>query len=740
MLLAQAARLGVSFSISGTEVVMERGQATPPLPADLLAALRQHRDAIRALLDDDGNADRAAIRLLSRLGIEAVVPQTVAEALALLAEIEADAAAMHAALPKGRRPRLPWLGLDIETQANPGEPPHPNIRLRRDGRPTIQQPKLNDAPLDIRRASVRLIQLYGGGKRCLVLDTRLVPLALLTDVLTRNLLVIHNAKFELAFFHAAGITLPYYECTMQAAGLLQGVRRRGLDDAASAYLGVSLGKELQTSDWSANVLSKGQIAYAAVDAVIALRLWPKLRAELIAKQRGPAYKLQRDVTRVTMLMEARGIRVDPAALRSHIADWQNARAAASHLLAGMTGRPEPGSKVREMQDLLRSILPIHMIYDWPRTKTGHLSTRRSVLLHHSKQYPAIQHLIDIAAYEKLLDAFGDRLVAKVTKDCRVHASFSVASTKAGRFSSSGPNMQQIPGRRSKSFRESFLAAPDSVLIVGDYSTMELRAAAEVSDDAAMRAVFAMGRDLHREQAAAMVGIALDVVAPEQRNAAKAINFGIIYGAGSKGLAASAWDSYNIVISEAEAQHALDTFMQRFPTYAAWRNTHVAECERLKAIPIGTLGRVIEAAWEAPAIIPRRSFWSRRCDTDGEDDGDDADDPYDENTVTFAPKRARAFRYTLCLNAPIQGACADVIILAMLKVDRALVAAGIDGAHGLVLSVHDELVLDVPADRAGECSRILHDCMVAAFVEVFPNAPTSGLVEVRSGPTWGAAKG
>jgi hypothetical protein len=289
-LLALASEAGAGFRLHGHGVQVDHAAS---LPADLRTALRARR---AELWDHLGGAtlDQPSLDLLAHLGVQFVVPGTVEEALLLLAEIEADSDA-HTPTELCCRPGL--LGLDIETAALPGTERRPPIMLRKDGLPAKYQPALNsDAALDPHRSRIRLVQLYGGGRRCLVLDTDLVPLNVLAPVLHRRTAVAHNAAFELRHLAAAGITLPQFEDTMQATGLLLGVHHRGLDDAAAEYLAIELPKGLQRSDWSAPTLSPGQLAYAAIDAVVAFRLWLKLRIELLNKQRGGAYLLQRDVT------------------------------------------------------------------------------------------------------------------------------------------------------------------------------------------------------------------------------------------------------------------------------------------------------------------------------------------------------------------------------------------------------------------------------------------------------------
>ncbi len=538
------------------------------------------------------------------------------------------------------------------------------------------------------------------------------------------------------------------------------MRRRGLDDAASAYLGIDLPKELQISDWGAAVLSPGQLAYAALDAVVALRVWPKMRTELIEKRRGSAYVLQRDVTPIVVRMEARGVCFDLVEHRRQMMDWGITLADARQRLVALTRQPPPATP-HKVRALLSTVLDAGTLARWPRTATGQLSTKRAELLHVERTSPVVAQLIAIQAKEKLLNSFGDRLAAKVSPVTgRLHASFNIASTKTGRFSSSDPNLQQIPARKAAGFRACFAAAPGHVFVVGDYSTMELRAAAEIADDPVLRADFAKGADLHRTQAAAMHGIHPDAdlhrtqaaamhgihpdkVTDAQRDAAKAINFGTIYGSGGPGLAASAWVGMGVVISENEATAARDKFLARYRALARWMRTHADACQRCGYIAIGMKGRVIEAAWEATQfskrgqVIKPLSDDNEAADDDAEDTSVDWEGPVGLIGSSHVGAQQHRLRYTLCCNAPIQGSCADVIMLAMIAIDRELREANIDG--GLVLTIHDELVIEAIEDHADKAAALLQRCMELAFVEVFPNAPLNGLVKLGRGRTWSEAK-
>jgi DNA polymerase I-like protein with 3'-5' exonuclease and polymerase domains len=198
---------------------------------------------------------------------------------------------------------------------------------------------------------------------------------------------------------------------------------------------------------------------------------------------------------------------------------------------------------------------------------------------------------------------------------------------------------------------------------------------------------------------------------------------LIYGSGGRGLAQSAWNNYGILLTAEEAETARRALLGRYAGLRAWTDVSFVQSNDRGHIRIGRLGRVIEAAWEKPQQS-RGLFWY-----DDEDAGDDDDERYYGSH--WRPIRLKR---TLCCNAPIQGACADAAMLGLILVDAALQDAGIDG--GLVLFIHDELVVEVPEADAARTQAILIKCMTEAFTEAFPGAPVNGLVETKIASSWG----
>ena len=246
-------------------------------------------------------------------------------------------------------------------------------------------------------------------------------------------------------------------------------------------------------------------------------------------------------------------------------------------------------------------------------------------------------LTEVGIVDKQLSSFGPPL-ADFVRDGRIHASYNVAQAITGRASCSNPNVQQTPAKGDgKRFRALYIAAPGHVLVGGDWSSMELRAAAYISGDVAMTEAFAGGDDLHRLTAASFTGVSPEHVSKAERNAAKAVNFGAVYGMGPHGLVAAAWNNYRLRLELHEAKQRLDAFASAYLQLAMWRREHANICRTRGYVRIGAHadedeGRIYRFAWNA---APKP----------GEKD-------------------RREFCYTQSCNLPVQGACADAAMLAL----------------------------------------------------------------------------
>ena len=403
-------------------------------------------------------------------------------------------------------------------------------------------------------------------------------------------------------------------------------------------------------------------------------------------------------------MEQRGFKLDVEAHARLIEDLEleHRQAAEDYreacIAAGHEGLANAIPRTAALKEaLLKTLLTRDELAYWPKTeKSGAARTRRSDLTRVSHHLP-IKALIKLTKAAKLLETFGPRLALLAPEETRrIHAHYHVAATASGRASCSGPNVQQTP--KDKPFRALFVPEPGNVLVIGDYASMELRAAAHISGDIAMREAFENGLDLHRLTAARMTGKALDDVTPEERKGGKCVNFGSIYGQGADGLIQSAWANFNLILDLAEARAWLDAFATSYPQSARWRREHYEQCVERGYIVIGRdMDRGIGRIWPRSRLGRDESY------------------------------------YTRCCNLPIQGACADASMLALAYADGRLFDAGIEG--GPVAWLHDEIVLEVRADQAGDAASILRQAMIDGFLETFPGAPIEGLVKPHVAASW-----
>ncbi len=352
-----------------------------------------------------------------------------------------------------------------------------------------------------------------------------------------------------------GVEPAEVHCTQQACRLTLGPRSTSLVSAAANYLGVELAKDLQTSDWSAEHLTNDQVRYAARDAVACWRIAQRVLPAL--GRQASAYEIQMLAVPAVVRMELRGLGFDTKAHSRLMNELRQERLilarayieackACGHPKLAEAGIPStPGKK----ESLLTTLLTSEELAAWARTeKSGHLSTRRSELKR-AMHYAPIAALVKLSVVDKALSSFDIGLSARVSPVTgRIHSHYLVAGTVSGRVSCSGPNLQQIP--RDRRFRTLFVPAPGNVLIGADFNLMEMRAAAHTSAEPAMTAALERGDDLHRIVAGEMLNKPPGDVTQEERQAAKAANFGALYGQGPTGLMGSAWTQFGVVMTEA----------------------------------------------------------------------------------------------------------------------------------------------------------------------------------------------
>ncbi|MBV2264749.1 MAG: DNA polymerase I [Thauera sp.] len=431
--------------------------------------------------------------------------------------------------------------------------------------------------------------------------------------------------------------------------------------------------------------------YAAEDADVTLRLHRQLYPQLQALPQLEALyrELEMPVLGVLQRMERTGVLINPFLLSQHSEELGRRL----HVLEGeahtLAGQPFNLGSPKQLGEILFGKLGLPVV---KKTATGQPSTDEEVLEKLAEDYPLPKLLLEHRSLSKLKSTYADKLPRMVDpKTGRVHTSFSQATAVTGRLSSSEPNLQNIPIRtpEGRRIRAAFIAPREHLIVSADYSQIELRIMAHLSDDARLLEAFARGEDVHRATAGEVFGVAPAEVTSEQRRYAKVINFGLIYGMSAHGLAK------NLGIERAAAQAWIDRYFARYPGVAEYMDRTRAEAREQGYVE---------------TVFGRRLYLP-------------------DIRASQAGRRAGAER--AAINAPMQGTAADLIKKAMIATDAWLASSGLKSK--LVLQVHDELVLEVPKAELETIREELPKRMgdVAAL-----KVPL--LVEVGAGDNWDEA--
>ncbi|WP_415258587.1 DNA polymerase I [Thauera phenylacetica] len=431
--------------------------------------------------------------------------------------------------------------------------------------------------------------------------------------------------------------------------------------------------------------------YAAEDADVTLRLHRQLYPQLQAlPQLDALYReLEMPVLGVLQRMERTGVLIDPFLLSQHSEELGRRLHALEGEAHTLAGQPFNLGSPKQLGEILFGKLGLPVV---KKTATGQPSTDEEVLEKLAEDYPLPKLLLEHRSLSKLKSTYADKLPRMVNpRTGRVHTSFSQATAVTGRLSSSEPNLQNIPIRtpEGRRIRAAFIAPREHLIVSADYSQIELRIMAHLSDDARLLEAFAKGEDVHRATAGEVFGVAPAEVSSEQRRYAKVINFGLIYGMSAHGLAK------NLGIERAAAQAWIDRYFARYPGVADYM-----ERTRIEAREQGFVETVFGRRLYLPDI-----------------------------RASQAGRRAGAER--AAINAPMQGTAADLIKRAMIATDAWLASSGLKSK--LALQVHDELVLEVPK---GELDTIRSELPKRMGGVAELKVPL--LVEVGAGDNWDEA--
>ena len=506
-----------------------------------------------------------------------------------------------------------------------------------------------------------------------------------------------NFKYDLTIFARNGIDVQGVAFdTMLESYVLNSTGRHNMDDLAKRYLGHQTISFEEIAGKGKNQLTFNQIPleqaaeYAAEDADVTMKLqqvlWEKLSKEPTLEKLFKEMELP--LLGVLSRMERRGVLIDSDALflqSNEIANRLSELEEQAYVLAGQQFNL---ASTKQLQEILFDKLGLPVIQKTPK---GAPSTNEEVLeeLAFSHELPKV--LVKHRGLSKLKSTYTDKLPQMVNPQTgRVHTSYHQAVTATGRLSSSDPNLQNIPIRNEEGrrIRQAFIAREGFTVVAADYSQIELRIMAHLSQDQGLINAFTQGKDIHRSTAAEIFGVALDEVTSEQRRNAKAINFGLIYGMSAFGL------SRQLGIGRADAQSYMDLYFKRYPGVQTFMHDI-----REKA----------KAQGYVETLFGRRLYLPDINSSNG-------------------MRRKAAER--VAINAPMQGTAADIIKRAMIQLDQKLQN---DPDIAMIMQVHDELVFEVRSEKVAFYSELIKTQMESAADLVVPL-----IVDVGQGNNWDEA--
>ena len=483
----------------------------------------------------------------------------------------------------------------------------------------------------------------------------------------RHAKVGQNLKFDAHILANHGVALAgIAHDTLLESYVAEVHERHDLDSLSQRHLGWKTitydevtGKGAARIPFSAVDIARAT-EYAAEDADCAFAvhevLFPRISSD--PKLAYIYREIELPVLPVLFRMERNGVLLDVAKLEAQGQELGKSMFAAEQKAHAAAGQPFNLNSPRQIQEILfeRGKLPVKK-----KTPTGQPSTDEDVLAELALDYPLPKLILEYRALAKLKSTYTDKLPRMANPQTRrVHTTYSQAVAVTGRLASNDPNLQNIPVRtpEGRRIREAFIAPPGAKILSADYSQIELRIMAHISGDEGLRHAFAHGHDVHRATAAEVFGLTLDQVTDDERRTAKVINFGLIYGMSSFGLAR------NLGIERATAQAYIDSYFARYPGVARYMQ-ETRERARRDGYVETVFGRRL---WlpEMKSGSPARRQGAERA----------------------------------AINAPMQGTAADLIKLAMISVQKYLDESGLHSR--LIMQVHDELVLEVPE---GELQRV-----------------------------------
>ncbi len=508
-----------------------------------------------------------------------------------------------------------------------------------------------------------------------------------------------NIKYDLLILKNHGFELVgnVFD-TMLAHYVIEPEGKRSMDVLSAKYLGYApvsitelIGKKGKGQGNMRDVEVEQVKEYAGEDADITLQLKNVFEPEMKEKDVEKVFfEVENPLVKVLAEMEFEGVRVDTAFLNEYSKELEKEAKIAEESVYKIAGVRFNLASPKQLGEVLFEKLMLDP--KAKKTKTGQYATGEDVLQKLAHQFPIVSDILIFRELTKLKSTYVDALPQLINpKTGRVHTTYAQAVAVTGRLSSNNPNLQNIPVRsdRGKEIRKAFIPRDsDHVLISADYSQIELRIVAAISGDPNMCEAFRLGKDIHTATAAKVYGIEEEAVTKEMRYKAKSVNFGIIYGQGAFGLAE------NLGISRTEAKTIIDNYKKEFPGITQY------------------MASTIQFAKEKGYVetLMGRKRWLR-----------------DINSTNFT---VRGFAERNAINSPIQGSAADMVKLAMIKVQAAIKKNQLKSK--MILQVHDELIFDALKEEAEEMKKLILENMENALI-LPNNVPV--LAEAGIGDNW-----
>ncbi len=509
-------------------------------------------------------------------------------------------------------------------------------------------------------------------------------------------LIAHNAKYDIKVLMNYGVQIKAKIWdTMVAHYLIQPESKHSMDYLSELYLNYKpisietlIGKKGKNQKSMGDLPAEEVYEYACEDADITLQLKEIFHPEIEKEHlKNLFYNIEVPLIQVLAKMEVAGINLDTEFLNQYSVQLDKDLKELHAAIIEMAGEEFNVDSPKQLGVVLFDNMKI--TDKAKKTKTGQYSTSEDVLSKLENAHPIVPKILSYRKLKKLKSTYVDALPELVLADGRIHTHYMQTVTATGRLSSNNPNLQNIPIRseEGREIRKAFIPKDENyTLMASDYSQIELRIIAALSGDENMIEAFRSGHDIHSATAAKVFGVAMDEVSREDRSKAKAVNFGIVYGQSAFGLA------QQLGIKRGEAKEIIDSYYAQYPKIKEFMHNYVEYAKEKGYVE---------------TIMKRRRYLK---------------------DINSANAVVRGFAERNAINAPIQGSAADIIKIAMIKVQDALEKANLKSK--MLLQVHDELVFDVHKDEVDQMKTLVKEHMESAVEMVVPME-----TEMETGANW-----